>query len=110
MDTFADAATLWASWWFAPAPVDPVLLHIKGLLAKFVLGDFLHISTQIGSAYRDWLDQGGAALIIPRIVIALAASTVSFIILVLKLAKPKDAHLHVTGRHLSNRWRGFKAL
>src|SRR3989304_845797 len=35
----AGAATLWASWQISPAPVEPILLHAKALLAKFFLGD-----------------------------------------------------------------------
>lgn len=96
----AGAATLWASWFFPPAPAEPVLLHVKGLIAKFVLGDFLHISTQLGADYQDWLQNGGTALIIPRALIALCICAVSFIFLMLKLAKPQDAHVHVAGRRL----------
>ena len=96
----AGAATLWASWQISPAPVEPMLLHAKALLAKFFLGDILKIHTEIGGRYAYYLSNGGTALIYPRV---LAAGTVTFICFIFcctKLAKRKDPYIHVSGRRL----------
>lgn len=97
---------MWATWQispsFLPAPSAPFLIHLKGCFFKFLLGDFLHFKTEFGGEYRDWLAGGGAALVIPRMLFSLLVTIISFIFLMLKLAKPKDVHVHVSGRRLLN--------
>lgn len=95
----AGAAVLWLSWQISPPP-GPLSIHLKGLFFKFVLGDFLHIETDTGAAYRDWLQQGGAALVLPRALIALAVGSITGIFLLVKLAKPKESLIHIAGRRL----------
>lgn len=94
------AATLWASWQIDPAPIEPVLLHVKGLLSKFVLSDFLQIHTNLGADYQDWLARGGAALIYPRLGASFAIAAVCFVLCSVKLAKRKEQYVHVAGRRL----------
>lgn len=100
----AGAFIMWVTWKispsFLPAPIEPFWIHLKGCFFKFLLGDFFHFKTEFGAEYSDWLASGGAAIVIPRVLLALFASSVSFFILMLKLAKPKDVHVHVSGRRL----------
>lgn len=96
----AGAATLWASWQISPAPVEPILLHAKALLAKFFLGDILKIHTELGGRYAYYLASGGASMIYPRVLAAGAVTVICFIFCCTKLAKRKDPYVHVSGRRL----------
>ena len=95
----AGAAVLWLSWLIPPMPVEPISLHIKGLLATLFCS-FFHITSDLAAEYQGWLARGGAALILPRVFVAGGASVAVLLFLLLKLAKPRDLHIHVSGRRL----------
>lgn len=95
----AGVAVLWLSWLIPPVPVEPMTLHLKGLLAT-LFGSFFHIRSDLAAEYQDWLARGGAALILPRFFVAGGAGVAVLLFLLLKLAKPRDLHIHVSGRRL----------
>ena len=96
----AGASTLWVSWQISPAPIEPILLHAKALLAKFFLGDILKIHTELGGRYAYYLAAGGSALIYPRVLASCVIAAICFVLCCVKLAKRKDPYIHVSGRRL----------